>query len=147
VLEPGTELKSAEPEGFTWPAEETAEVWVQDRLGGGAEPAEPAKELTPAEEEEREMKRLGLTLDWDQEELPQQVLDVAALNRSRQEEIDLRATEMVPEEDHEILGSRAWTGLGARERDAVAQGPVEPVPPAGGVLEAVRRRDAEMEGA
>jgi len=65
VLGPDDVLKSAEPEGFKYPAQTTAtETWVQPRLDGTVD------------------------LPRDQPELPLQVSEVAEYNRKRQAEID-----------------------------------------------------------
>jgi hypothetical protein len=55
---------------------------------------------------------LGLTLDYDQPELPLQVSDVAEYNRRRQAEIDERRTMRIPaEEPDEMDLGEARQGL------------------------------------
>ena len=95
-------LRSAEPEGFKYPARgKTAEVWVQPRLDGGIDlPREPEPEpLAPAEREERTLEVLGLTLGCDQAKLPLQITEIAEYNRNRQAEIDERRSMRIPAEE------------------------------------------------
>jgi conjugative relaxase-like TrwC/TraI family protein len=139
-------LRSAEPEGFQYPErDKTAQVWVQPRLDGGVgSPREPKPEpLGPAEREERALEVLGLTLGYDQPELPVQVSEVAEYNRKRQAEIDERRSMRIPakEPDEMDLGE-AWNVLAERRRDAVIQPPKPPIPAAEAVIERVAEREA-----
>jgi len=140
-------LRSAEPEGFTYPVQgKTAEVWVQPRLDGGADlPRESELEpLTVAEREERALEVLGLTLSYDQPGLPFQVTEIAEYNRKRQAEIDERRTMRIPaEEPDEMDLGEAWNVLAERRRDAVIQPPRPPIPAADPVLERAAEREAE----
>jgi hypothetical protein len=140
-------LRSAEPDGFTYPGrEKTAEVWVQPRLDGSADlPREPEPEpLTVPEREERALEVLGLTLGYDQPELPLQVTEIAEYNRKRQAEIDERRTMRIPaEEPGEMDLGEAWNVLAERRRDAVIQPPKAPIPAADAVLERAAEREAE----
>jgi conjugative relaxase-like TrwC/TraI family protein len=140
-------LRSAEPEGFTYPRhEKTAETWVQPRLDGSTDlPREPEPEpLTVAEREERALEVLGLTPTYDQPELPLQVTEIAEYNRKRQAEIDERRTMRIPAEhpDDMDLGE-AWNVLAERRRDAVIQPPKPPIPAADAVIERAAEREAE----
>src|SRR5260370_39482694 len=78
VLDTDEHLKSAEPEGFTYPdGGQAAEVWVQPRLDGTVElPREP-EPLSPAQREQRALDVLGLTPGSDQAQLPAQVTEIA----------------------------------------------------------------------
>jgi hypothetical protein len=147
VLSHDDVLRSAEPEGFTYPGrEKTAEVWVQPRLDGSADlPREPEPEpLTVTEREERALDVLGLTLGYDQPELPLQVTEIAEYNRKRQAEIDERRTMRIPaEEPDEMDLGEAWNVLAERRRDAVIQPPRPPIPAADAVLERAAEREAE----
>jgi conjugative relaxase-like TrwC/TraI family protein len=138
-------LWSAEPEGFQYSKRgETAEAWVQPRLDGGVGlPREPEPEpLAPAEREERALQVLGLTLGYDQPELPLQVTEIAEYNRKRQAEIDERRSMRIPaEEPDEMNLGEAWNVLAERRRDAVIQPPKPPIPAA----EAIIKRAAERE--
>jgi hypothetical protein len=140
-------LRSAEPGGFTYPGrEQIAEVWVQPRLDGSADlPREPEQEpLTMAEREERALEVLGLTLSYDQPELPLQVTEIAEYNSKRQAEIDERRTMHIPaEEPDEMDLGEAWNVLAGRRRDAVIQPPKPPIPAADAVLERAAEREAE----
>ena len=144
VLSRDDHLKSAEPEGFTYPeADRAADVWVQPRLDGTVElPREP-EPASPAEREQRALEVLGLTLDYDQDELPFQVSQVAEYNRQRQAEIDeLRTLRIPAEEPDEVDLGEAWTVLADRHRDAVIQPPRPPIPAAEQVLEHAAEREA-----
>jgi hypothetical protein len=140
-------LRSAEPEGFTYPGrEKIAEAWVQPRLDGSVDlPREPEPEpLTVAEREERALEVLGLTLSYDQPELPLQVTEIAEYNRKRQADIDERRTMRIPaEEPDEMDLGEAWNVLAERRRDAVIQPPKPPIPAADTVLERAAEREAE----
>jgi ATP-dependent exoDNAse (exonuclease V) alpha subunit len=140
-------LQSAEPEGFTYPVQEkNAEVWVQPRLDGRTDlPREPEPEpLTMAEREEHALEVLGLTLSYDQPELPLQVTEIAEYNRKRQAEIDERRTMRIPaEEPDEMDLGEAWNVLAERRRDAVIQPPKPPIPAADAVLERAAEPEAE----
>jgi hypothetical protein len=140
-------FRSAEPEGFTYPGRaKTAEVWVQPRLDGSADlPREPEPEpLTMAAREERALEVLGLTLSYDQPELPLQITEIVEYNRKRQAEIDERRTMRIPaEEADEMDLGEAWNVLAERRRDAVIQPPRPPIPAADAVLERAAEREAE----
>jgi len=147
ALTPEDHLASAEPEGFQYEQRERpGEVWVQPRLDGGTDlPSERQPEpLAPAEREQRALKALGLTFDYDQPELPLQVSEIAEYNRRRQAEIDERRSVRVPSEDpDEIDLGPAWNVLAERRRDAVIQPPKPPIPAAEAVLERAAEREAE----
>ena len=149
VLAPDDHLKSAEPEGFKYEQpQNTADVWVQPRLDGTADlPRNTEPEpLAPADREQRALEVLGLTLGYNQPELPQQITDIADYNRQRQAEIDERRSLRVPsEEPDEIDLGEAWNVLSDRRRDAVIQPPKPPIPAAEPILEQAARRDAEHE--
>jgi hypothetical protein len=145
ALGPDEHLKSAEPEGFTYPdATNAAEVWVQPRLDGTIEiPREP-EPLSPDQREQRALDILGLTPDFGQAELPVQVSEIAEYNRKRRAEIDERRTMRVPaEEPGEMDLGEAWNVLAERRRDAVIQPPKPPIPAADAVLERAAEREAE----
>jgi hypothetical protein len=74
AVSPDEQLRSAEPDGFKYADRDTAaEAWLQPTLDGSVElPREP-EPATPAEREQRALEVLGLTLDYDQSELPSQV--------------------------------------------------------------------------
>jgi AAA domain len=140
-------LASAEPEGFKYGGREerSAEVWVQPRLDGTVElPRQPEPEpLAPAERERRALEVLGLTLGYDQPELPLQVTEITDYNRQRQAEIDERRCMRIPaEEPDEVDLGEAWTVLAERRRDAVIQPPKPPIPAASAVLERADEREA-----
>lgn len=143
VLAPDDHLKSAEPEGFTYPRDDkTADTWVQPRLDGSFDLPRDPEPLAPDKREERALQVLGLTLDHEQPELPLQVTEIADYNRQRQAEIDQRRTMRIPaEEPGEMDLGEAWNVLAVRRRDAVIQPPKPPIPAA----EAVRERAAERE--
>ena len=97
-----------------------------------------------AEREERALEVLGLTLSYDQPELPLQVTEIAEYNRKRQAEIDERRTMRIPaEEPDEMDLGEAWNVLAERRRDAVIQPPKPPIPAADPVLERAAQREAE----
>jgi len=144
VLSRDDHLKSAEPEGFTYPQrDKTAAVWVQPRLDGTIElPREP-EPLSPADREQRALDVLGLTLGHDEDELPLQVGQIAEYNRKRQAEIDERRSLRIPaEEPDEVDRGEAWSVLAERQRDAVIQPPRPPIPAAGKILEHAAEREA-----
>jgi hypothetical protein len=66
VLDRDDQLQSAEPEGFVYGNDTKEEVWVQPRLDGSVELPRQLEPLTPSEREERVVRVLGLTLDYDQ---------------------------------------------------------------------------------
>jgi hypothetical protein len=138
-------LRSAEPDGFTYPQRENGrEVWVQPRLDGSAELAREPEPLSPAEREERALGVLGLTPGHDQPELPLQVTAIAQYNRQRQAEIDERRSLRIPaDEPDEMDLGEAWNVLAERRRDAVIQPPKPPIPAADAVLERAAEREAE----
>lgn len=149
ALSPGDHLVSAEPEGFTYPepdsqrAEVRAEVWVQPRLDGGVEKPRTTEPATPAQREEQILRALGLTLDYDQPELPLQVSQIAAYNRQRQAEIDERRSMRIPaEEPDELDLGEAWNVLAGRHRDAIIQPPRPQIPAAREVIEHAAGREA-----
>lgn len=148
ALESGDKLKSAEPQGFVYPAERVpADVWVQEKLDGGLEIArggEPEQPESRTEEQQREA--LGLTLKDTQMELSPQVDEIAAYNRERQAKIDEMATMRVPAENEEEIDlGRAWSLAAERERGAVIQPPRPEIPPAQPVAAAATQRDMDME--
>ncbi len=145
VLGPDDHLRSAEPEGFRYhERDKAAEVWVQPRLDGGAELPRETEPLTPAEREERALEVLGLTLGYDQPELPMQVTEITEYNRKRQAEIDERRSMRIPaEEPDEMDLGEAWNVLAERRRDAVIQPPKPPIPAADAILERAAEREAE----
>jgi conjugative relaxase-like TrwC/TraI family protein len=138
-------LRSAEPEGFVYPEREaTEQVWVQPRLDGGAELPRQPRTLSLAESEKRALEVLGLTLGYDQPELPLQVSQIAEYNRKRQAEIDERRSLRIPaEEPDEFDLGKAWSVLAERRRDAVIQPPKPPVRAASTVLERAAEREAQ----
>ncbi|MHB1820706.1 MAG: MobF family relaxase [Streptosporangiaceae bacterium] len=138
-------LVSAEPEGFTYPEPDSqrAQVWVQPRLDGGIEKPRTAEPATPAQREEQTLRALGLTLDYDQPELPLQVSQIAAYNRQRQAEIDERRSMRIPaEEPDELDLGEAWNVLAGRHRDVIIQPPRPQIPPAREVIEHAAGREA-----
>jgi AAA domain/TrwC relaxase len=145
VLSPDDHLRSVEPEGFIYPErDKTAEVWIQPRLDGTLELPRQGEPLSPAEREQRALEVLGLTLGYDQAELPLQVSEIAEYNRKRQTEIDERSTMRIPaEEPGEMDMGEAWNVLAERRRDAVIQPPKPPIPAADVVLERAAEREAE----
>ncbi|MHB1595612.1 MAG: MobF family relaxase [Streptosporangiaceae bacterium] len=147
VLGPEDQLRSAEPEGFKYgQPEKTARVWVQPTLDGSVElPRQPEPEpLTPAGREDRALRILGLTLGYDQPELPLQVAEIAHYNRKRQAQIDERRSLRIPSEDpDEIDLGEAWNILAGHRRDAVIQPPRPPIPAAEGIPERTAEREAE----
>lgn len=148
VLGPDDVLKSAEPEGFKYPDQDkTAQAWVQPRLDGTIDlPRREPEPLAIAEREERALEALGLTLGYDQPELPLQVLEIAEYNHKRQADIDERRTMRIPaEEPDEVDLGAAWNVLAERRRDAVIQPPKPPIPAASAVLDRAAHRDAERE--
>src|SRR6185437_4415302 len=142
---PDDQLQSAEPEGFKYPHHDTTEqVWVQPRLDGSVGQPRQPEPLTPPEREQRALRVLGLTLDYDQPELPIQVSEIAEYNRMRQAEIDERRSMRIPaEEPDELDLGEAWSVIAERERDAVIQPPKPLIPAAGKVLEHAAEREAE----
>jgi hypothetical protein len=145
AVSPDEQLRSAEPDGFKYADRDTAaEAWLQPTLDGSVElPREP-EPATPAEREQRALEVLGLTLDYDQSELPSQVTEVAEYNRQRQAEIDERRLMRIPaEEPDEADLGEAWNVLAERRRDAVIQPPKPPIPAAEAVLERAAEREAE----
>ena len=99
----------------------------------------------PAEREQRALEVLGLTLGYDQPELPLQVSQIAEYNRKRQAEIDERRSMRIPaEEPDEMDLGEAWNVLAERRRDAVIQPPKPPIPAAEAVLERAAEREAEV---
>ncbi len=127
VLAHDEALKSAEPEGFVYPELPS-------------KPAEP----TPAEREERALQVLGLTLDYDQPELPSQISEIAEYNRQRQAEIDERRSVRIPaEEPDEMDLGQALNVLAERRRDAVIQPPQPEIPPSSKLLEHEADLEAE----
>jgi len=145
VLGTDDHLRSAEPEGFQYhERDKAAEVWVQPRLDGGAELPRETEPLTPAEREERSLEILGLTLGYDQPELPMQITEITEYNRKRQAEIDERRSMRIPaEEPDEMDLGEAWNVLAERRRDAVIQPPRPPIPPADAILQRAAEREAE----
>ena len=145
ILGRDDQLRSAEPEGFVYPDRDHGrEVWVQARLDGSVEMPRQPEPLSPADREERALEILGLTLDYDQPELPLQVGDIAEYNRQRQAEIDERRTQRIPaEEPDEMDLGEAWNVLTERRRDAVIQPPKSLIPAAEAVLEHDAEREAE----
>jgi hypothetical protein len=144
VLARDDQLRSAEPEGFIYQHDINEEVWVQPRLDGTVELPRQPEPLTPAEREERAARVLGLTLDYDQPELPMQISEIAEYNRQRQAEIDERRSLRIPaEEPDEMDLGEAWTVTAERERDAVIQPPKPLIPAAAKVLEQAADREAE----
>jgi hypothetical protein len=119
VLARDDNLQSAEPEGFSY-LPDTKDVWVQPRLDGSVELPHQHEPLTQAEREARARTVLGLTLDYDQPELPLQVSEIAEYNRVRQAEIDERRSLRIPaEEPDEMDLGEAWNVIADRERDAI----------------------------
>ena len=149
VLTSRDHLHSAEPEGFKYGQQDkTADVWVQPRLDGSTDlPRQPELEpIAPAEREKRALEVLGLTLGYDQPELPLQVTEIATYNRQRQTEIDDRRSMRIPaEEPDEIDLGEAWSVLSERRRDAVIQPPKPAIPAAEPVLKQAAERDDERE--
>jgi conjugative relaxase-like TrwC/TraI family protein len=145
VLSHDDHLRSAEPPGFTYPElERTRETWVQPRLDGTIELPHYPELLGPAEREERAQEVLGLTLDYDQPELPLQVSQIADYNRKRQAEIDERRSMRIPAEEPDAMDLReAWNVLAERHRDAVIQPPMPPIPAADAVIKRAAEREAE----
>lgn len=142
VLSADEELRSFEPAGFAYPAD--ADVWVQPRLDGGIDrPAEP-KLAGPADREQQALQILGLTLDYEQRELPAEISKVAAYNRQRQAEVDRRRNERDDSElEDRLSGTSAWD-LAARGRSRpIIQPPKPPVPPSDRILELAADREAE----
>jgi hypothetical protein len=145
VLGHDDQLRSAEPAGFVYPRhEQSHQVWIQPRLDGSIElPREP-EPLSPAEREKEALEVLGLTLGYDQPELPLQVSQIAQYNRERQAEIDERRSLRIPaEEPSEMDLGEAWNVLAERRRDAVIQPPKPPIPAANAILERAAEREAE----
>lgn len=138
-------LRSAEPEGFVYPKrDEARDVWVQPRLDGSAELPRETEPLRPAEREEHALDLLGLTLHYDQPELPLQVSEIAEYNRKRQAEIDERRSLRIPaEQPDEMDLGEAWNVLAERRREAVIQPPKPQTPAATKVLEHAAEREAE----
>lgn len=145
VLSRDDELCSAEPEGFVYsPPETTADAWIQPRLDGIIELTREPELLSPAEREERALKVLGLTVDYDQPELPLQVSQIAEFNRRRQAQIDERRSMRIPAEQlGEMDLGEAWTVIAERQRAAIIQPPRPPIPAARQVLELAAERQAE----
>jgi len=128
----------------------------QQRRRGG-EPAEPlrsaepepitkqAEAATPAERDEATAQALNLTPDT-YGAVPEAVEDAAGYNERKQDEINERASEQVPDEDPdcEDIGP-AWQTLVERERDAVIQPPQPIVPPSEQVAERSDDREDERE--
>ncbi|HET9896667.1 MAG TPA: hypothetical protein VFQ44_17190 [Streptosporangiaceae bacterium] len=125
VLGRDDQLRSAEPEGFVYPQRDTVKnVWVQPRLDGTVELPRHPEPLTSAEREERALRVLGLTLDYDLPELPLQVNEIAEYNRMRQAEIDERRSMRIPaEEPDEINLGEAWSVVAERQCEAIIQPP------------------------
>ena len=140
VLAHDDNLKSAEPEGFIYPERaQASDVRVQARLDGTVE-----LPRTPAEREERALEVLGLTLDYDQPELPSQISEIAEYNRQRQAEIDERRSVRIPaEEPGEMDLGQAWNVLAEHRRDAIIQPPQPQIPPASKLLEHEADLEAE----
>jgi hypothetical protein len=145
VLGPDEHLKSAEPEGFTYPDGTTAaEVWVQPRLDGTDElPREPeAPQPGPA-------RAACPGRPWPHLRLrPGRAASAGKRNRyvqpQRQAEIDERRTIRIPaEEPNEMDVGQAWNVLAEHRRDAVIQPPKPPIPAAHAVLERAAEREAE----
>ena len=117
-----------------------AAVLEQQRRNGG-EPTEPLRSAEPepitkhgeaedqAGRDEATLQALALTPDTDGA-VPEAVEDAAKYNQGKQDEINERASERVPDEDpdYEDIGP-AWQTLVERERDAVIQPPQPVVPP------------------
>jgi hypothetical protein len=145
VLNHDDQLRSAEPQGFTYPERQPArETWVQPRLDGTIEVPHDPELLGPAEREERAQEVLGLTLDYDQPELPVQVSRIAEYNRKRQTAIDERRTMRIPAEEPDAMDlGEAWNVLAERRRDAVIQPPKPPIPAAAAVIERAAEQEAE----
>jgi len=145
VLARDDHLLSAEPEGFVYPGREQGrEVWVQPRLDGSIELPNEPEPLSSVEREAQALEVLGLTPDYDQPELPDQVSQVAEYNRRRQAEIDERRSMRIPaEEPDEMDLGEAWNVLTERRRDAVIQPPKPPIPAADAILERTAEREAE----
>lgn len=116
---------------------------MQPRLDGSVELPRRPEPLTPAEREERVLRVLGLTLDYDQPKLPLQVGEIAEYNRMRQAEIDERRSMRIPaEEPDEIDLGEAWNVIAERERDAIVQPPKPLIPAAAKLLEHAAGREA-----
>lgn len=144
VLTRDDQLQSAEPEGFVYPQHDIEEVWVQPRLDGSVELSRLPEPLTAAEREERALRVLSLTLDYEQPELPMQVIEIANYNRMRQAEIDEHRSMRIPaEEPDEMDLGEAWNVIAERERGAVIQPPKPLIPAAAKVLEHAAEREAE----
>jgi conjugative relaxase-like TrwC/TraI family protein len=145
VLGRDDHLRSAEPEGFVYPESgQGREAWVQPRLDGSIELTREPGPISPAVREEQALEVLGLTLGYDQPELPLQVSQIAEYNRKRQAEIDERHSMRIPAEEHgEMNLGEAWNVLAERRRDAVIQPPKPPIPAADAVLERAAEREAE----
>jgi hypothetical protein len=117
-----------------------AAVLEQQRRDGG-EAAEPLRSAEPepitkhceaedqAGRDEATLQALAFTPDTDGA-VPEAVEDAAKYNQAKQDEINERASERVPDEDpdYEDIGP-AWQTLVERERDAVIQPPQPVVPP------------------
>lgn len=117
---------------------------VQPRLDGTVELPSKPDVPAPAEREERALRVLGLTLDYDQPELPPQISEIADYNRQRQAEIDERRSLRIPaEEPDELDLGQAWNVLAERRRDAIIQPPRPPIPPSTGLPEHEADREAE----
>ncbi len=77
---------------------------------------------------------------------PGWLADLEEQRRAFREEAEARQNVMIPNEDPDWEDEGpAWQGWEA-QRDAILQPPKAEMPPAEGVLEAVRERDAEPEG-
>jgi hypothetical protein len=138
-------LKSAQSEGFTYPEQEDpASVGVQPRLDGTMELPRKPNDPSPVTPDEQTLHVLGLTLDYDQPELPPQISEIADYNRQRQAEIDERRSIRMPaEEPDDMHLGQPWNLLAEHRRDAVIQPPQPPIPPADKLLEHEADREAE----
>jgi hypothetical protein len=126
----------------------------QQRRNGDAEPlrsAEPegitkqAEADSQAGQDEATAQALNLTPDTDSA-MPEAVDEAMKYNREKQDEIDERASEQVPDEDpdYEDMGP-AWQTLVQRERDAVIQPPKPIVPASDQVAERASEHEEEPE--
>jgi hypothetical protein len=129
-----------------------AAVLEQQRRGGEA--AQPLRSAEPepitkhseaanqAARDEVTLQALALTPDTDGA-VPEAVEDAAKYNQGKQDEINERASERVPDEDpdYEDIGP-AWQTLVERERDAVIQPPQPVVPPSEQAAEREKQPEA-----
>jgi conjugative relaxase-like TrwC/TraI family protein len=125
----------------------------QQRRNEG-KPAEPLKSAEPdpitkhseaedqAGRDETTLQALALTPDTDGA-VPEAIEDARSFNEGKQDEINERASEKVPDEDpdYEPIGD-AWQTLVERERDAVVQPPEPVVPPSEQVADREKQPEA-----